>query len=90
LSESGYQVRVPRNVARAIGKLPPGDRKALFLAVVGLEANPGPPGHAKLKVKDLGEYRIRVRGFRVRYDVDDEERTVCILAVKPRREAYRT
>lgn len=90
MSERGYEVRVPRNIAGEIGKFLPGDRKAVFQAVAGLESNPGPPGHAKLKVKDLGEYRIRVRGYRVRYDVDDEERTVYVLSVKPRREAYRT
>jgi mRNA interferase RelE/StbE len=84
-----YQVRIPRNVAKAIKRLPPPDRLAVFKAIEALGKSPRPRGHAKLKLKDLGEYRIRVRDYRVRYDVDDEKRLVSVLAVKARGEAYR-
>jgi mRNA interferase RelE/StbE len=76
-------------VAKELKKLPLNDRKALFAAISSLKVRPRPPGYARLKVKDLGEYRIRVRGYRVRYDIDDEEMIVVILAVKPRGQAYR-
>jgi len=89
LRNSDFAVRVPRNVAKGIRRLPLNDRRALFQAIAALASNPRPPGHARLKVKDLGEFRIRVRAYRVRYDVDDELKEIHILAVKPRGEAYR-
>ena len=89
MKNSAYTIRVPRNVAKAIRRLPVNDRRALFQAIAALENNPRPPGHARLKVKDLGEFRIRVRAYRIRYDLDDELKEIHILAVKPRGEAYR-
>ena len=89
MKNSSYVVKVPKNVAKAIRRFPVNDRRALFQAIAALAGNPRPPGHARLKVRDLGEYRIRVRGYRVRYDVDDESRTVYVLAVRRRGETYR-
>jgi mRNA-degrading endonuclease RelE of RelBE toxin-antitoxin system len=71
-------------------KLPLPDCKALFEAVSSLQERPRSSGYAKLRVKDLGEYRIRVRVYRIRYDIDDERRIVYALAVKHRGQAYRT
>ncbi len=90
MSEHAYELRVARDVAKEIKKAPPGDRKALLKAMKALELNPRPPGHAKLKVRDLGEYRVRVRSYRIRYDVDDDAKVIFIQAVKHRGEAYRT
>ncbi len=80
---------VPRNVARSLKRLPLDERQALFQAIAALAEEPRPAGTAGLRVKDLGEYRIRVRGFHIRYDMDDGAGTVFILAVKPRGQAYR-
>ncbi len=49
-----------------------------------LASDPRPPGCAKLKTKDLGEYRVRVGPWRILYDVYDEELAVAIIAVKRR------
>lgn len=89
MAEGGYRVKIPKNVAKAMKPLPAPDRLALFKAIEALGRNPRPPGHARLKLKDLGEYWVRVRGYRIRYDVDDGRKEVLILAVKPRSEAYR-
>lgn len=85
-----YEVVVPSTVAREIKKLMGTDRTAVFQALSKLSGNPRPSGSIKMKVKDLGEYRIRVGSFRVRYDVDDEKREVHVLAVKSRDRAYGT
>lgn len=89
MANSGYRVLVPKNVAREVRRLPVQERKAVYEAIEALSRNPRPTGSARLKVRDLGEFRIRVRGYRVRYDVDDAGRCVHILAIKPRGEAYR-
>ncbi|MFH1150435.1 MAG: type II toxin-antitoxin system RelE/ParE family toxin [Actinomycetota bacterium] len=84
-----YRVLVPPSVAKEIKKFPTEGRKSVFHAISRLSENPRPPGYVKLKISDLGEYRLRAGTFRVRYDVDDENREVHILAVKPRDRAYR-
>ena len=89
MKNSEFQVLVPKSVARVIKRFPIKARKALYEAIEGLSNNPRPRGSIKLKVKDLGEYRIRVRGYRIRYDIDYENQIVSILAVKPRGEAYK-
>ena len=81
-----YRVAVPNNVVKQIKKLPREDREALLGAIEGLAAEPRPPGSIRLKVRDLGEFRLRVGRFRVFYDVDDGQRALFILAVKPRNE----
>lgn len=85
-----YKVLTPPAVAKEIRKLPVEGRKAVFQAISKLSENPRPPGSVKMKVKDLGEYRLRAGAFRVRYDIDHDSREVHILAVKPRDQAYRT
>ncbi len=87
--EGAYKVVVPRSVARTLKRFPMDDRQALFRSIAALVKEPRPAGVVQLRVKDLGEYRIRVRGFRIRYDIDDKGKTVFILAVKPRGDAYR-
>ena len=86
LASEKYRVIVPKNVARELKKLPPDHRSKLFKAIEALAQEPRPAGCVKLKVKDLGEYRIREGSFRVLYDVDDEEKLVAIIAVKRRQE----
>ncbi|MBU1672365.1 MAG: type II toxin-antitoxin system RelE/ParE family toxin [Actinobacteria bacterium] len=76
-------------MAKEIKKFRIEGRKSVFQAISRLSENPRPPGSVKLKVQDLGEYRLRAGAYRVRYDVDDENREVHILAVKPRDRAYR-
>jgi mRNA interferase RelE/StbE len=84
LSSPRYRVLVPKNVARELKKLPRDDRSKLFCAIEALASEPRPPGCVKLKVKDLGEYRVRESHWRILYDVDDEEKLVSLIAVKRR------
>ena len=67
-------------------KLPRADIARLFSAIESLGSDPRPPGCAKLKIKDLGEYRVRVGPYRIFYDAHDDELTVAIIAVKRRAE----
>jgi len=89
LTSADYRVEIPKNVARAIRHYTAPDREALADAIGALGYDPRPTGCVRLRIKNLGEYRIRVRGFRVRYDVDDDSKVVRVLAVKTRGEAYR-
>jgi len=52
-----------------------------------LAENPRPPGCKKLK--DSGDWRIRVGVYRVLYNIDDSRSTVTILRIRHRKEIYR-
>lgn len=59
-------------------------------AVLGLRSQPRPRGYIKL-VDDPG-YRIRVRTpegpYRIIYDIDDQARSVTVLQIVARKNAY--
>ena len=59
-------------------------------AVQVLRQNPWPPTSRRLRHPAIGEYRLRVGDWRVFYDADQESKTVVILRVMHRREAYRS
>lgn len=86
MTSKGYRVIVPKGVARELKKLPRADIARLFAALESLASDPRPPGCAKLKTKDLGEYRLRVGPYRIFYDAHDDELTVAIIAIKRRSE----
>jgi mRNA interferase RelE/StbE len=84
LASKKYRVTVPKNVARGLKKLPQDDRLRLFRAIESLASVPRPAGCVKLKIRDLGEYRIREGTYRIFYDVDDVDSAVVVVAVKRR------
>ncbi|MBI4311336.1 MAG: type II toxin-antitoxin system RelE/ParE family toxin [Chloroflexi bacterium] len=55
--------------------------------MLALEKEPRPQGVLKLRGRD--EYRIRIGDYRVLFLVDDQSRTVTIVAVVNRRDAYK-
>ena len=55
-------------------------------AVERLAANPRPPGCRKLVGRD--GWRLRVRDYRVLYDIYDDRLVVCVVQVGHRRDIY--
>lgn len=60
-------------------------------AVEALGENPRPLGEPKIKPPLIlyhftAQYRIRVRDYRVLYDVDDTRKTVWVIALRRRNE----
>jgi mRNA interferase RelE/StbE len=53
-----------------------------------LAEEPRPSEVVKLKGTD-NEYRIRVGDYRIRYEINDQDRTIRLLQCKHRREVYR-
>lgn len=63
----------------------------IMKAVENLGANPRPFGEPKLKpplivYQFTAQYRVRVRDFRILYDVDDKHRIVWVLDLRKRNE----
>lgn len=82
-----YTVFVERYAQKQIINL---DRKiipAIKNAIAGLAENPRPQGYKKLKGEEA--YRIRVRDYRIIYEIDDKKITVIVITVGHRKEVYR-
>jgi mRNA interferase RelE/StbE len=89
-SDGVYRVKMAsRQVEKEITELPRGMRDRITQAVRKLAEDPRPGGARKMVGEMRGAWRIRVGGYRVIYDVDDDQRLVIILAALPRREVYR-
>ena len=61
--------------------------QAVLDAMLELEIDPRPPGCIKLTDRDA--WRIRVRSYRVVYEVDDSQKIVIVTGVGHRRDVYR-
>ncbi|MBN2298349.1 MAG: type II toxin-antitoxin system RelE/ParE family toxin [Deltaproteobacteria bacterium] len=83
-----YIVKFTQHAARSFRKLPRDVQTRLSQSIESLKNNPRPPGFEKLKGED-DVYRIRVRDYRILYEVRDKELVVCIIEAGHRREVYR-
>lgn len=76
-----------RRAKKAIDALPPMMRRRVLLAIEQLAGEPRPSGVRKLEGSD--EYRIRVRDYRVIYEIEDAVLVVVVVRVDHRRDVYR-
>lgn len=83
-----YDVLLERSVERALKRVSSSDFSRILVALKELASNPRPSGCKKL-VGGERDWRVRVGDYRVLYEIDDAEKTVRVLNVKHRREAYR-
>lgn len=74
---------------RDLERLPPPDQERILAAIKRLEVNPfgPPPKIKKLKGMGVGQWRLEVWPYRVRYDVLGQE--VPLYRVRHRKEIYR-
>ena len=83
-----YDVLLERSVERALKRVSSSDFSRILVALKELASNPRPSGCKKL-VGGERDWRVRVGDYRALYEIDDAEKTVRVLNVKHRREAYR-
>jgi mRNA interferase RelE/StbE len=85
-----YRVKLTRQASKALDHIAPSDPKLhqqLVTAMAALRDNPRPPGCESLTARD--GWRIRVRGHRILYTIDDDRVLVEVFQVAKRGEAYR-
>jgi mRNA interferase RelE/StbE len=85
-----YRVKLTRQASKALDHIARSDPKLhrqLITATAALRDNPRPPGCESLTARD--GWRIRVRGYRVLYTIEDDRVLVEIFQVAKRGEAYR-
>ena len=84
-----FSVQLTPSFLKDLEALPRKDQERVLAALKRLETEPfGPPPHVKkLKGEGIGQWRLRVGVYRVRYDVVRQE--VVLYRVRHRREIYR-
>ena len=83
-----YRVLLERAAERDLARLSSEIHDRVIVAIQSLATNPRPPGCRKL-AGSKSDWRIRVRDYRVVYEIADEIRVVRINRVRHRREVYR-
>jgi mRNA interferase RelE/StbE len=82
-----YSLSILPRAVKELKRLPPDIRNRVLHSVQSLTGDPRPPQCRKLSGRE--GFRIRVGDYRVLYDVDDSDRSVIILHVAHRSNAYR-
>ena len=91
-----YSVRFPaesiqKKFQKALEIMPPKIQDEIMEAIEGLADNPRPAGEPKIKpplivCQYAAQYRLKIRNYRVLYDVDDKRQIVWIFDVRKRNE----
>jgi mRNA interferase RelE/StbE len=82
-----YRVFLRRSAADELGRIPKKDLVRVIERLRSLENDARPQGCQKLSA--LERYRVRQGDYRIVYAVDDRERTVDIVKIGHRSEAYK-
>jgi len=82
-----YRLEIRHPAQKDMQKLPNNVLRRVNSTIKTLAEDPYQRGVTKLK--DQVGFRVRAGSYRVIYDVDDSSRTVSVLRVRHRREAYR-
>ena len=83
-----YDVEFTPAAERQFAKLPRTARPLVAAAIVALASNPRPQGCSKLTgVENL--WRVRVREFRIVYEIVDARLVVTVVRVGSRKDVYR-
>ena len=82
---ASYSVELTRTAEKQLRRIAKRDRNRLVEAIRGLADRPRPHGARKLQGYD-DVYRVRVRQYRVVYEVIDDRGLVIVLKVGHRKE----
>ncbi|MGH7395707.1 MAG: type II toxin-antitoxin system RelE family toxin [Candidatus Methylomirabilales bacterium] len=84
-----FAVRLTPSFQRDLGALPVSVHNRILGGIRRLETNPSgpPPKIKKLKGKGIGQWRLEIWPYRVRYDIIKQE--VVLYRVRHRKEIYR-
>ena len=84
-----FSVLLTASFRRDLERLPAETQKKVLEALAFLEENPFGPPHRikKLRAKGVGQWRMKVSPYRIRYDVVGNE--VILYRVRHRKDIYR-
>ena len=82
-----YTVQFRPRAAKQLKALPKGVRRTIAQVIDALAENPRPSGAVQLKGTDF--MRVRVRDYRVIYEVRDDILLILVVRIGHRRDIYR-
>jgi mRNA interferase RelE/StbE len=85
---SQYDVEIARRAVKSLARLPRREQHRIRAAIDLLVEEPRPPGCVALKGEERA-YRVRVRDYRIIYEVHDDRLVVLVIRVGHRRDVYR-
>lgn len=86
-----YRIEIKRSAVKALRGIQAGDpagAKAIRVAIDDLALRPRPPEGKKLTDEE-NTWRIRVRGYRVLYEIYDRKVLVFVVRIQTRGGAYK-
>lgn len=66
--------------------MPDNVAQPIIETIAALSANPRPRGYKKLKNRKV--YRVRVRNYRIIYDIHDSELVIDVITLGHRKDVY--
>jgi len=82
-----YKVLFKNSVWKDFESIPKGQLQNILKKIRSLSINPRPNGSQKLSSQE--RYRLRQGRYRILYSIQDDELTVWVVKVAPRKEVYR-
>ena len=84
---ASYNVLTKPSAAKELEAVPRKDRLRIIQKIRTLVGNPRPIGCEKLSGRE--QYRLRQGRYRIVYSISDAERTVLVVKIAHRKQAYR-
>ena len=84
---ASYNVLIKPSAAKELEAVPRKDRLRIIQKIRTLVGNPRPIGCEKLSGRE--QYRLRQGRYRIVYSISDAERTVLVVKIAHRKQAYR-
>lgn len=81
-----YTLNIQRRVQKQLAKLPSNIYELVRDSIRNLSTEPRPLGC--LKLTNRSAWRIRVKNYRVIYEIDDQKQTILIVDIGHRRDIY--
>jgi mRNA interferase RelE/StbE len=83
-----YQLLLEKHAEKDLKDLPRDLVNIIIKRILSLKENPWPTGVRKI-VGSKNDWRIRVRDYRIIYEIDDKSKVIKVFRVKHRKEVYR-
>ena len=82
--ENVYRLRWKKGIREQLRMLPGRIREEITKTILGLRDEPYPPDAEELRDQYRGILKIKLDGWRVLYEVNENDKTVTVIAVKRR------
>jgi mRNA interferase RelE/StbE len=83
-----YRVVTTKSFCKALARLPLNWQKRIVTKIREVAANPYAPNNNLTKLQGRDAYRLRVGGWRVIYELQDDRLVMLVLEVGPRGGTY--